>query len=513
MKVNVIKTIIIIILNVLLLYPTSSLASSCSRSDATNIRSCSDKIICQKAVFEPANSSPIWSRIFIRHVNEAKRRGMGLNCKMPPIRQSFVNLNKEQRITIQSKLAELSLYKSSIDGLYGPGTAAALKSYNKDYARVGNLSKSKNAEQLIAQILKNAEASDVANTETVDKINTTTPKVTEVEDPKPKTIDDLTSYLTEKNYKLALELAQELVVKGNADAQNILGKMYAEGLGTLQINKTAHMWFNIAALNGSNEASSLRNTLAETMTANAVEEAQDLALKCIQSMYTECGLSTTLDQTPQKPEPVTAAIKDGAILSDDFKAQPVLQRKQLQYALKKLSFYKSSIDGLWGKGTLAAFDAYLKQTTKDFDNPAELFKHLIHESNAPNSFPENKVVPRKPTPAPKETTPDYRNTGRGGWQPLSGNPKISYDDAKSICEPRAIAEGRYFLRTGRTRGGSTYSCTKYGFNSVSCRESSGGGYASGILKGLEEAMTQRDAQKVYEATAKACMAEYGWIKR
>ena len=132
MKVNVIKTIIIIILNVLLLYPTSSLASSCSRSDATNIRSCSDKIICQKAVFEPANSSPIWSRIFIRHVNEAKRRGMGLNCKMPPIRQSFVNLNKEQRITIQSKLAELSLYKSSIDGLYGPGTAAALKSYNKD---------------------------------------------------------------------------------------------------------------------------------------------------------------------------------------------------------------------------------------------------------------------------------------------------------------------------------------------------------------------------------------------
>lgn len=110
-------------------------------------------------------------------------------------------------------------------------------------------------------------------------------------------------------------------------------------------------------------------------------------------------------------------------------------------------------------------------------------------------------------------TQDYRNTGRGGWQPLSGNPKISYDDAKSICEPRAIAEGKYFQRTGTTRGGSTYSCTQYGFNNVLCRESDGGGYASGILKGLEDAMNQRDAQKVYEATAKACMAEYGWILR
>ena len=494
----------------ILLAPTSTLANGCG--GGSNIKICSDRYLCTLASYSAFRYSQ-------RAREEIQSRGLSCDkiklvtstpkpkttvsqVRRSLMHTSFSSLNVSKRKKIQSVLLSLEMYTSNIDGLYGKGTATALRAYNKEYLGDVSLSKKANVEALFDNILTRLPR---------DIISVAAAKVEP--EVSPLTFTDALTPYNNKDYATALKALEILVITGNADAQNLLGKMYAEGLGTLQINKTAHMWFNIAALNGNTEASSLRNTLAETMTASAVEQAQDLALKCIQSEYTECGLSTTPGQTPKKPPTVVVAGLTGATISNDFKSQPVLQRKQLQYALKKLSVYKSSIDGLWGKGTLAAFDAYLEQTTKDFDNPAELFNHLIHESNAPNSFPENKLVPRKTTPAPKETTPDYRNTGRGGWQPLSGNPKISYDDAKSICEPRAIAEGRYFQRTGRTRGGGTYSCTKYGFNNVSCRESNGGGYASGILKGLEEAMSQRDAQKVYEATAKACMAEYGWIKR
>lgn len=226
-------------------------------------------------------------------------------------------------------------YRSVIDGLYGKGTAAALKAYNKEYLGNADLTKKANVDALFADILKPlpSETTQVTTAQ-VEPVSTTPepePAVAPAAEPDeaPITLADMRSAYDSQDYSKAREAAEALAIQGEADAQFLLGKMYAEGLGTLQISKTAHMWFNIASLNGSAEAITERNAVAASISRTAVEEAQELALKCIQSKYADCGLSIKPKQTPEVQQPVLAAILDGAALGNDFKAQSVLRRKQL----------------------------------------------------------------------------------------------------------------------------------------------------------------------------------------
>ena len=56
---------------------------------------------------------------------------------------------------MQSNLADLNYYKSSIDGLYGKRTAVALKDYNSKYLNASDLNKAANAKTLINAVIKN----------------------------------------------------------------------------------------------------------------------------------------------------------------------------------------------------------------------------------------------------------------------------------------------------------------------------------------------------------------------
>ena len=53
-----------------------------------------------------------------------------------------------------------------------------------------------------------------------------------------------------EGYATALCEWTPLVKQGNAAAQSNLGLMYAEGLGVIQDDVYAHMWWNIAASSG-----------------------------------------------------------------------------------------------------------------------------------------------------------------------------------------------------------------------------------------------------------------------
>lgn len=59
-----------------------------------------------------------------------------------------------------------------------------------------------------------------------------------------------------------------------ADILFELGMMYCIGRDVLQDYVTAHKWFNLAAMKGSEDARSYRRELALEMTANQVAEAQ-----------------------------------------------------------------------------------------------------------------------------------------------------------------------------------------------------------------------------------------------
>ncbi len=64
---------------------------------------------------------------------------------------------------------------------------------------------------------------------------------------------------------------------GCTESQYKLGLMYATGHGAGQDNVLAHMWFNIAAIHGSDRAKEDRKELSLDMSQTEIAEAQRLA--------------------------------------------------------------------------------------------------------------------------------------------------------------------------------------------------------------------------------------------
>ena len=102
-------------------------------------------------------------------------------------------------------------------------------------------------------------------------------------------------------------------------------------------------------------------------------------MKCIQTSYKDCGLIIQ-----PKPKEVASVEKlvpvrfapTSSELRLYFVSQSKLQRKQVQYALKKLGHYRSSIDGIWGKGTRRALQDFLDKE----GSVEKLKRHLLDVS-------------------------------------------------------------------------------------------------------------------------------------
>lgn len=90
------------------------------------------------------------------------------------------------------------------------------------------------------------------------------------------------------DYAAALREWTPLAEQGDAVAQFNLGVMYFEGQGVLQDYVTAHMWANIAAVNGSEMAPELRNAIAKRMTPAQIHAAQKRAKDCVAKNYKDC---------------------------------------------------------------------------------------------------------------------------------------------------------------------------------------------------------------------------------
>jgi TPR repeat protein len=61
--------------------------------------------------------------------------------------------------------------------------------------------------------------------------------------------------------------------QGDANAQNLLGYMYAAGRGVLKDYIEAHMWFSLAGAGGAKSTES-RDSVAKMMTPEQIAEAQ-----------------------------------------------------------------------------------------------------------------------------------------------------------------------------------------------------------------------------------------------
>ncbi len=79
------------------------------------------------------------------------------------------------------------------------------------------------------------------------------------------------------DYDTALKEWRPLAEQGFARAQSNLAKMYRRGEGVPQDDVLAHMWFNLAAAQGHEDARKFRDKLAGRMTPAQLAEAQRLA--------------------------------------------------------------------------------------------------------------------------------------------------------------------------------------------------------------------------------------------
>ena len=64
--------------------------------------------------------------------------------------------------------------------------------------------------------------------------------------------------------------------------------MYALGDGVIQDNVYAHMWLNVAASSGNENAKKGREIASGIMTKEQIAKAQELARECVKKDYKGC---------------------------------------------------------------------------------------------------------------------------------------------------------------------------------------------------------------------------------
>ena len=91
-----------------------------------------------------------------------------------------------------------------------------------------------------------------------------------------------------QDYEASLKWYILSAEQGNTFAQYNLGRLYYLGNGVKEDMIYAHMWTNLASLNGFEMSINLNSLLTEQMTLSQIEEAQRLARECVAKNYKGC---------------------------------------------------------------------------------------------------------------------------------------------------------------------------------------------------------------------------------
>lgn len=493
---------------------------------------CSDEKVCFFATTDHGSNRFTWTfGSWSDFVREAKKRGLSCGVKSTPLSllgKQFVALSKEEKKKIQSILATKEYYKSTIDGLYGKNTDAALKAFNKEFLNDSDLKKAESVEALFQALLsekpndqdnrcldnntKSAKCRPVLIVPRDEEALQVEPETVELVEPEqpPLTIDQVKASYDASDFSKAFEDAQTLAVQGNAEAQLYLGKMYADGRGTLQVTTSAHMWFNIASMNGNDEAFEERKAITAKMTPELINEAQKMAVACIKSDYRECGIQVKPAEQKITGKKVLATASN---IKLHFSDQSLLRRKQLQYALKDMGLYASSIDGVYGNRTEQAFMNFQNIQDAEDQSAEELFQLVLSKVDVPTSFAapqRQKVIVKKEEPS----KPKY--VAAMGYSPY-GNTTMPVQQAIDVCKSGADKAFDNASDNARYKSNS-YSgrCNRYGsYSNCTVQEDSpygsdmGTALAIGMMEGISRGLAGRAAR---EKEMKSCMAHYGWRK-
>jgi hypothetical protein len=214
---------------------------------------------------------------------------------------------------------------------------------------------------------------------------------------------------------------------------------------------------------------------------------------------TQMASLSVLENVAKKDAGFVKVASSSSSMKSAYVGEPVLRRKQIQYALKKLGFYASGVDGLWGNGTASALASYQNEEGLQSSSSSQIFRRILSEVDVPSSF----AVARR------QNSSNQSNSG--GLTAIISRPSMSGAQALATCKPQA--------NLARSQAGSSYRAPSYG-NTITCRSSFGssvncnsransGGFAGGFASGLARGMIRNNA---YSAVLDACLASYGWKK-
>jgi len=504
---------------VLSLTASSASAAGCNFSP----KECNAVALCHYATFKEFISQggkTLWKLSQPQHIKEAKRRGLSCGVKLQwkpngSLLNAFKSLPQGDKLLVQSTMKDKGYYKSSLDGLYGPGTQKSLIAFGKAEFPELNISEEVSAQELLANIIGSPDPTMTDNQiaePSVSEQPSISPSliveadaVAVTDGDEPVSVTETAPTITSEtvlerfnagDFQTAMLAAQLLAPTGDASAQFILGRLYADGLGVLQQFKLGHMWLNLASLNGSLDAVEFRNNLQVLMPPQAIVEAQAMAVNCIKTNYAECGLP---DKVVVKSETSPKEVVDLNQIRSAFRALSVLKRQQIQYALKDLGLYQSSIDASWGKGTSSAISNYISLKDVSFVDVEAVFSSLMSEVDVPNSFQAKPVAKKRVTTRNQNTNaaPKRAFTAPVGWQ-MFPNVSIAFQQADAICKPQSRNAGVGV--TAAPRIGARTSCTKFG-NGFDCNSDPYG--MQGFADTLERNRAKKDSYN-------SCMAQYGW---
>jgi len=188
-----------------------------------------------------------------------------------------------------------------------------------------------------------------------------------------------------------------------------------------------------------------------------------------------------------------------ALLEAAFKSVSIEARMSVQAVLRARGFYKSSIDGIWGKGTSRALMDFAESAKMMRKSPSQVFNAALSGMNI--KYRDER---------PSRNAPAYTSSksGSDGLVAIVNRPSASPSQAKSICRAEASNTASAYTNS-RPPTGFNANCDTWGDDTVTCRGNftrGGGGFLGGFGDAIDEAGVRNRAYR-------SCLARYGWAKK
>ena len=200
------------------------------------------------------------------------------------------------------------------------------------------------------------------------------------------------------DYTRAFQEYRQSAYAGNALAQYMMGRMYAEGRGVSEDKPTAYMWFDLSASNGNSRAIAARDAIAAEMDSDEIDRAQDMAA----------------DWRANRP---ATAVATAQTMPATTPASAPYSLRNVQAALGQLGYSVGTPDGVIGPKSRAAIRAF--QTDAGLPasgEPSLALYDKLQEAIAKRTAQAQPAQPAAPTVSTAMVTEAQTELRRRGYE-------------------------------------------------------------------------------------------------